>query len=1075
MRTCPECGEQNPSHARFCLACGAGLDAGPAESRRLVTVLFCDLTGSTELGERHDPERLRGVLRRYANEARVVIERHGGTVEKFIGDAVMAVFGLPVVHEDDALRAARAALELREALDRLNDELEREVGLTIHARIGINSGEAVAGDAAHGEGFITGDVVNVAKRLEEQADALGDILIGEATYQLARDAILAEAVPPLELKGKRDRTTAYRLVGVTPGALPHARRSDSPMVGRGRELALLEGAFARAVGERSCHLFTVLGSAGVGKSRLLSEALTRIGADAQVLRAACLPYGEGITFWPILEIVKQATGVTEDDAPTEARQRIASILDEDDAADAVAERIAELVGLGGVPGAVEEGFWSVRKLLEALAHRRPVIVVFDDLNWAEHTLLDLIEHVVEWSRDAPILVVCLSRPELLDLRPAWGGGKRNATSIFLEPLSERESDLLIDNLVGGVLLDAGVRARIHEAAAGNALFVEEMVAMLVDEGFLRRENGAWVVTGDLAGVRVPPSIEVLLASRLDQLGGPERRLLERAAVEGNVFHRGSVEALFPRAEREEVARCLQHLVRKELIRSHRPAFAGEDGFCFRHPLLREAAYKALPKRLRGELHESYAAWLGPRPGEHEDIRGYHLEQAFLYRGELGPVSEEDRELGARASQLLASAGHRALSRGDVPAAVDLLERALRLQPERSVARLELMPELAAALREAGELSRAEDYLEEALGAARETGNRGVELAALIERAALLSLSDPTTSDRLLAEIEAAVPVLEELGDDRALASAWTLIGLRFGLWKGRFSRGEEALEKALDYAGRAGDRRQEAIILSWLCFAAAHGPAPVSAAIRRCQEIVAGSRGDRLVEAGVARYLALLEARRRHFDDARALAGQARAVYEELGMELLAWAASTLSYGEIGLLAGDYQASERELRAGAAALEQMGERGYLSSVSAFLAEALYGLGRVDEAEDAARRSLACASEDDIWSQALSRGTLAKVLARRGALVEAETYGREAVRLVEGTEALDLRGTALLDLADVLLRAGRGDEAAARAGEALEVFERKENDVSAGRARALITRAAKPSPLTAAEGPADRAS
>jgi class 3 adenylate cyclase/tetratricopeptide (TPR) repeat protein len=1038
----------------------------------MVSVLFCDVTGSTALGDRHDPEQLRRVLMRYASEARRVIERHGGRVEKFIGDAVMAVFGIPVVHEDDALRAARAGIELRAALDVLNEELEREVGITIRTRTGINSGEVIAGDDSRGEGFVTGDPVNVAKRLEESARP-GEILIGGETYGLVRDAVRAEALDPLEVAGKPERIAAYRLLEVMPGALPHARRFDSPMVGRERELTLLESAFARTTSERSCHLFTVYGSAGVGKSRLLGEALTVIGPDAKVLRGACLPYGEGITFWPVVEILKQATGIAEGDPEDEARRKIATLLDEVETAGVVVERLAEVVGLAGVAGTAEEGFWAVRKLFESLAQKQPLIVVFDDMNWAEPTLLDLVEHVAEWSRDAPILLVCLTRPELLDVRPGWGGGKWNATSIFLEPLSDQESGVLIGNLVGEALFDDAVRARIQEAAAGNPLYVEEMVSMLVDDGVLQRANGRWVVEGDLSQVRVPSSIQVLLASRLDQLAAAERRLLERAAVEGNVFHRAAVDMLTAPDERADIDRTLQSLVRKELVRPGRAAFTGEEGFGFRHPLIREAAYEALPKQVRGDLHEAYAAWLEGRPDEYEEIRGYHLEQAFLYRGQLRPVSEQDRGLGARASALLGSAGRRALSRGDVPAAVDLLERAASLLPDGSGERLELLPELAAALGEAGELARAEGLVDEAVAGARSAGNRHVELAGLIERAALLVLSNPAATDELLEEIEAAVPVLEGLGDDRILASARAVLGLRFGLWKGRVAWGEQQLELALGDARRAGDRRQEASILSRLCFAAANGPTPVSEAVRRIREIGETAHGDRLVQAGVARNLAPLEARRRHFDEARLLVARARATYEELGMELVARATSALAYGEVELLAGDYEAAERELREGATALERMGERGYLSSVSAFLAETVYRRGRLDEAEELARRSLERASDDDLWSQALSRGTLAKVLARGGVFDEAERYARTAVELVENTDALDLHGTALSDLAEVLHQAGREEEAATHAESALRIFESKENDISAERARALSAAAAPR--VTASEGPGDRAS
>jgi class 3 adenylate cyclase/tetratricopeptide (TPR) repeat protein len=1074
MLTCPGCGEENPEPARFCRACGSTLaiEPGPAfEVRKTVTILFCDVTGSTSLGDQQDPEQLRRVMSRYYQEARTVLERHGGQVEKFIGDAVMAVFGIPVLHEDDALRALRAALELREAFVVLNEELERSFGLRLRVRTGVNTGEVIAGDTARGHAFVSGDAVNVAQRLEAAA-ADGEILIGEPTYRLARDSIRVDAVEQLQLKGKPERVGAYRLLDVAPGALPRPRRFDSPMVGRDGELALLEDAFARSVRERSCHLFTLLGSAGVGKSRLLTEALRDIGTDAYVLAAACLPYGEGITFWPVREIVKQATGLTEDDEPVEALAKIVAALMGDESPDLVAQRVAEVIGVTGAVGTAEEGFWGVRRLFEGLARQRPLIVVFEDLNWAEPTLLDLIEHIAEYAHDTPILLVCLSRPELLDMRRGWSGGKKNATTIFLEPLSEEEAEALIDNLVGGVTLPAEVRARIQSASSGNPLFVEEMFSMLIDDGLLRNEDGRWVAVGDLSGVRVPPSIQLLLATRLDQLATDERRVLERAAVEGNVFHRGAVEALASEEERAGVFGCLNGLVRKELVRPHRATYAEEDGFSFRHPLIRDAAYDALPKLVRGELHEGHVAWLEGRAGEADELLGYHLEQAFRYRSELGSISAHDAGLGARAAELLALAGRRALGRGDMHAAVDLLERALALQGDESG--LELLPELGAALRESGQLARAEEMLADVPERARRAGKPGIELAALVERAVLLSLSDPAQTDRLLEEIEAAVVGLDELGDDRALGVAWTVIGLRFGLWKGRVARGEEALERGLGHARRAGDRRQEATILGQLCFAALLGPTPVPDAIARCHAVLAESGGDPLIGASVARYLAPLEARRGRFADARGLADRARALYGEFGMQLQAQAATALAYGDVELLAGDYDAAERELRKGWVALEEIGEHGYSSSVAAFLAQALYGQGRLDEAEEIALHAQERASSDDIWSQALSLGIRAKVLARRGSHSEAERLTRDAIARVEVTDAIDLHGTMLLDRAEVLLLAGIDAEAVSCATGALDLFERKGNEVASDRARETLKRAGG-SPTRASRDRGGRAS
>src|SRR6266540_2748892 len=412
MSACPQCGKQNEPDARFCSACGTALTVPepPREVRKTVTVLFCDVTGSTALGERLDPEATRKLMARYFEQARTILERHGASVEKFIGDAVMAVFGIPQVHEDDALRAARAALELRDAVD----ELE--------LRIGVNTGEVVTGS---GETLVTGDAVNVAARLEQAAQP-GEVLIGEPTYRLVRDAVEAEPVEPLAAKGKTEPLAAYRLLAVREGADSFARRLDAPLVGRARELRLLREALGRAIEERSSHLFTLLGTAGVGKSRLAQELVDGVGDGATILTGRCLPYGEGITYWPLIEMFRTLGAGTD----------VAQLLEGVENARTIVNGAFGAIGIveGGAVDP-EETFWSVRKLFEALAREQPLVVLLDDLHWGEPTFLDLVEHVADWSRDAPILLLCLARAELLDARPSWGGGKHNATSLLLEPLS----------------------------------------------------------------------------------------------------------------------------------------------------------------------------------------------------------------------------------------------------------------------------------------------------------------------------------------------------------------------------------------------------------------------------------------------------------------------------------------------------------------------------------------------------------------------------------------------------------------------------------------------------------------
>jgi class 3 adenylate cyclase/tetratricopeptide (TPR) repeat protein len=818
VRVCANCGQENPDIARFCLTCGATLEelAGARETRKTVSVVFADVTGSTGLGERLDPESLRRVMARYFEEMKAAVERHGGTVEKFIGDAVMAVFGIPIVHEDDALRAVRAAHEMRERLQALNDELDREWGVVLRARIGVNTGQVVAGDPGAGQTLVTGDAVNVAARLEQSAQP-GEILIGEITQHLTRDATAVEPLDPLQLKGKGTPVDAFRLVEVLAGAAGISRRLDSPMVGRARQQELLSDALRAAIADRSCHLFTVLGAAGVGKSRLVQEFLSSAlkTTDVSVLEGRCLAYGEGITYWPVREIVTAAAGVQDDDPPDMARRRIGALV-EDSAVDRdlVADLIAQLLGLTPPAAPAEEISWAVRKLLEASAENRPLVVVLDDIHWAEPTLLDLIDHVADLSRDAPILLLCMARPELLDRRPGWGGGKLNTTTIQLRPLDEQESEALVDNLLGQARLQGDVLARIIGSAEGNPLFVEEMLSMLIDEGHLVRKDGRWVPVGDIGLAEIPPTIHALLAARLDQLPDEERRVLERASVIGQVFYRGALVALSPEPLGETVDAVLEVLVRKDLIRPDRSEeFAREQTYRFRHILIRDAAYEAIPKERRTHLHETFAAWLeqaaGERVTEYEEILAHHLEQALRQRAELGPLDERARDVGRRAADLLASAGRRAFARNDLSASVNLLERAVDLRPADEPDRLELLVDLGAALHGFAEFARADAMLREAIATAVEAGDGRLEAHATIAHLHLRMFTDSAFAvEEIHEEVARAIPIFEEHGDQRGLARAWHLRSWAYNLALRQASR-QEALERGVDHARRAGDRREE--------------------------------------------------------------------------------------------------------------------------------------------------------------------------------------------------------------------------------------------------------------------------
>ena len=645
------------------------------DTRRTVTTLIADLRGSTLAGEPLDPESARVPLDRCFQLLRPVLERHGGTVEQVVGDAVLAVFGMPLIHEDDALRAVRAAFEMRGALAALSGRLETELGVRMTMRVGVNTGEVVASGTGSA-GPVTGDAVNVAARLQQAAGS-GEILLGEGTHKLVRWAIDAEPIGAIDRRRRSRPTRGFRLLAITPGLTGHEQRFDSPLVGRERERGLLESALEQATADETCQLFTLLGPAGVGKSRLVHEFLQLVGPEAQVLRGRCPPYGERVAFWPVAETIKQAAGISDADTAAEVRDKIGALLGADQRASVIADRVAAIIGLSEAPSSGEETFFAIRSVYESIARTHPLAIVFDDVQWGEPFFLDLIEHLAD-TRGAPILLLVIARPELLDDRPAWAGGKLHSTSVVLGPLNDAEVSRLVTNLLGGSAASPSVERKITEAAEGNPLFVEEFLAMLLEDGLVRRAGDRWIGMTDLAAIATPASIKALLAARLDRLPIGEREVLELAAVVGKTFTREAVEALVEPDAVQEVARRLESVVRREIIRPDRSAPDILDAYRFRHILIRDAAYAALPKRERAELHERFADYqeraAGDRLVEYEEVIGYHLEQATHYRQGLGRNDERTRELAKRAAQLLGAAGIHAIQRGDALASSRLLER-----------------------------------------------------------------------------------------------------------------------------------------------------------------------------------------------------------------------------------------------------------------------------------------------------------------------------------------------------------------------------------------------------------------
>jgi class 3 adenylate cyclase/tetratricopeptide (TPR) repeat protein len=1033
--------------------------AGEPLVRKTVTVVFCDVTGFTNLGEHVEPETLRRVMLRYFDEMRTVLERHGGTVEKFIGDAVMAVFGVPVLHEDDALRAVRAADEMRGALIGLNDELDTSWGIRLEARIGINTGEVVAGDSSTRQTITTGDAVNVAARLQQAAQP-GEILLGRETYRLVRDRVNAGPLQSFSLKGHSESVTPWALELVHERASGILRRLDSPFVGRAAERDRLDAAYRQAVREERCLLVPVVGGAGIGKTRLAQEFASRL-LSAGVLHGRCLSYGEGITFWPLIQIVRDAADITTDDSATEARAKVERLLPPGGDSAFVCERVCSTIGLSEGEARAEESFWALRRLFEAIARGKPLVLVFEDLHWAEPTLLDLLDYLVGWSSGSPILLICLARPELLEMRPGWA-----TDAVLLEPLSSGETVELARSVLGHGVLDPDVAKQLAEAAGGNPLFAEELVRMLADDGSLLAENGVWVAQRDLDDLRVPPSINALLAARLDQLAPGERAVIQCASVVGKEFLWGSVVELAPPGLRDEVGPHLHALLRKHLIEpAGSAAVSGEDSFRFSHILVRDAAYASLPKRSRAELHERFADWvLGrfrDRTTEVEEIVGYHLEQAYRARAELTEIDSRARELAARGSGMLAATGRRALERGDVHAAAKLLTRAASLVDDVGAARL--APQLGKALTEAGELEAADALLSDAIETARRSNDERLATHAAVVRGYARFRLDATGAVGETRDLaQAAIGTFEKLDDELGLADSWRLLSITRA-WHSEWGAMRDALERALQHAETASDHRETAMIMTWHNIALYYGPTPVEEAIRDCERALANGSADPAVEGHTSCVLAGLMAMSGRFEEARKLASRGTTILEDLGLRVrLGHARAFVADAE--MLAGDLRAAEQELATAHSTLEGAGDRFGALGTAFDLAGVLCAQGRYAEAELWAEAGRDVLDSSDVMTRIVGLAVCARLAAHAGRLTEAESLARRAVEAGAQTDALNLQAAASLALAGVLGSDRREAEASDELDHALELYERKGNVAAAAQLRARRASAATPASI-----------
>ncbi|HUJ91224.1 MAG TPA: BTAD domain-containing putative transcriptional regulator [Gaiellaceae bacterium] len=980
-----------------------------APQRKLATILFVDVVDSTGLAVALDPEALHGVLRRYFDAATTAVERHGGIVEKFAGDAVMAVFGTPLAHEDDALRAARAAIEIRDAVALLGQELARELDVELQVRLGLATGEVLSGGGP-GEPLATGPATIVAHRLQEEVGA-GEIAVDELTRRLTAGAGRFEELGEIELRGLRQPMRAFRLEELAADAPAFVRRLDAPLVGRAHELAVLRDALAVAVRGSELRAVTILGAPGIGKSRLARELAAAVDDKATILHGRCNAYGEGTAFRPL----REALG---------SEEAVAAALEGEPEAEAIASRLGAVFSTETTVPA-EEIPWAFRRYCEMLASRRPLLVVLDDLHWAAPALLDLVESLAASARGAPILLVCIARDDLLEERPEFpGAGER----VVMEPLSDEETETLVDHLLPESALDATTHDRLVAAAEGNPLFLEQLVAHVAETGQLEP----------------PPTLRALLAARLDRLGPGERGVLERAAVAGREFDADDVAALLDAAAAPTAVAHLDALVRRGFLRPTRGRFR------FRHWLIHDSAYRTAPKEVRAELHERYADVLD-RAAADDELVGYHLEQAYLLRTELAPPDRHARRLAEDAGRRLGAAGLRTWKRNEARGAARMLARAVALLPLEDEDRRGLLCELGVALNTAGDRSAAELALREAIETAQQTDDRRTELRAEVELLGLHLLDEPETAAAGLLELAPrALPIFEVLGDDRSLGRVLSLTGWVHGGMHCQYALSEASAELALEHYRRSG--WPVGTCLGQIAAAACFGPSPARSGAERCRSLLEGEVDDRAGEANVLVHLGGLLGMHADAGEALALVGRAREIYAELGREPTIASTCLPMAAAIERSVGDVDSAEQHLRESCQALEAMQNRNALATVAGQLADLLLFRDDREAAERWIDTALACAAPSDVDAQILVRCSRAKALVRRGRHPDAIDLARSAVALAETTDATNRRAGALLTLADVLDGSGAGDEAADLRVAAVGLYDEKENVVDADAVR-----------------------
>jgi class 3 adenylate cyclase/tetratricopeptide (TPR) repeat protein len=1004
-----------------------------SEQRKVVTILFADVVGSTELASQSDPEVVRSRMSRYFERITEVAAAHGGTVEKFAGDAAMVVFGVPAVHDDDAERAVRAALEIRDRAGNLS------------VRIGVNTGEAVTAARDDRQFMVSGDAVNVAARLQQGAEP-GEVVVGPLTEQLTRSVIDYERRERIAAKGKTEPLAAFRALRARTEVPQQARGVPglhAPLVGRRRELRLLLDTFARTAEDRRPHLFTLVGAAGVGKSRLVTEALSALGSSgARLLRGRCLPYGRGITYWPFIEMVRQDTGITIADDREAALAKLdrwlGELFTDETQRPAVRARIAVMLGFvasaEGMPDTPadrvdKEIAWGMRRYLESVALGAPVIVVVDDTQWAEPPVIRLLEQLAERSVDAPLLLVCVARPDFLEAHPDWGAGKPNSSTITLDPLNPTETGTLISSLLEIEALPPSLRAQIIERSAGTPLFCEEFIRMLIDEGRLVRDDRSWHAVGAIGSIRVPDSVQAVLAARLDGLPENEKRVLQAASVVGERFDIGQVKDLLVGSDPEAV---LESLRRKALVRG---GDGPRDEMRFSHLLVRDAAYASLPKSQRAAFHDRFGQVLEAGAGDpHQvtEILAHHAERALTLSLELALEGDPVINRARRALEWSLSMGERAMTRRDratMEAALNTARAASAILPEAGG----LVSRSRAALLEAELLVIAADYprairaVADAAAMAEQAGLPKLVAKASLAEAWIMNWTLESSLEDFRRVVDRAVEACRQAGDIVGEIEA-RHIGTHAVWGKGRLTEYVEINTELLEQARSIGDVAHVGAIL--LRLAPAEGTrgnlsaadaylteAEQLAATFGLREIARTALWQRGAWLRISGDLAGAERSHRQFLIASEEAG---AVQHQV---------SALRHLAYVLMNGRRYAEAAQLLDRAAELsEASGERWNRTEIYAMRARAALELGDLGGADTFIGRAQETLRDYDVTAVAEVNQSLGVIRAAQGRTSEAEFSLRRSQSVLDSTEYNVLRVESALDLARFLVRHGRAEEA-----------------------------------------------